>query len=280
MSVEREKPPTPTDRIVENVRRRLARMRAGVITAARYVNNTLIGDDDTWRCSMVTLTYHRAADWAPHHLPQLLKFYRHWFKKRGQDFRYVWCLEVQKRGAPHYHIVMWVKGKLDKNGDWYGERPPFPDKGYGGKKAWWTHGSSNCIWATSPVGYIAKYASKGPGGKLPHGARIWGYGGLDAAGKFELARALAPRWLRKVVAPTAQIKRVSVVLQEARKYGQTAMVKVGAFLDNLTGFTFFSPWLSDGWTPNGLALRHQGYVEALSSEGDWFRIHQPQGTHA
>jgi len=132
---------------------------------------------------------------------------------------------------------------------------------------------SQAIFATSPVGYIAKYASKGPGSRLPKGARIWGHFGLDVAGKFEVARRLAPRWLKGVVSPEAQLKRVKVAVEEVRRLGARVVVHVAGFLDKLTGFTFLSPWVCDGFTAeNGLALRHRGYIEALSSDGDYFKI--------
>lgn len=256
-------------------------MQAGVIAAARYINNVLIGDDATWQASLVTLTYTNPDAWDALHIKKVLEHYRKWYRRHGLPFYYVWTLEMQKRGAPHYHIVLWVKGRTIKRGpragQWIGngQTPPFPDA-----QGWWPHGSSNAIFAVSPVGYIAKYASKGPGSRLPAGARIWGHGGLDADGKSEVARALAPRWLRSVVSPAAQLKRVSVMVEEVRKRGQTALIKVAGFLDKLTGFVFFSPWVFDGFDANGLALRHKGYVEALSPEGDYFQIHQDKGVFA
>ncbi len=272
-----EKKAVPTDKLVAAVNRRLARMRAGVISAAKYISNEMIGDDPTWRAALVTLTYHRSDDWSGAHIKDLLTHYRKWYQRHGVPFRYVWTLEMQKRGAPHYHIVIWIKGGVDKNGDWYGTKktPPFPDS-----QGWWPHGSSNAIFAESPVGYIAKYASKGPESRLPKGARIWGHGGLDAAGKFEVARRLAPRWLKGLVSPEAQLKRVVLVFEEARNKGLKALVRVRGFLDQLTGFTFLSPWLYEGFTgPNGLALRHQGFVEAFH-EGERYEIPQQRQVFA
>jgi hypothetical protein len=246
---------------IATVKRRLSRMQSGVIAAAKYVNNELIGDDDSWRSALITLTYRPDVVWEPGHIQMAIRHYRQWFKRRGIPCRGVWTLEAQPQtGKPHYHIVMWIKkGKLN--------RPPLPDK-----QGWWPHGMSNAIFATSPVGYIAKYASKGPGSVLPKGARIWGHFGLDAAGKFEVARTLAPRWLKALVSASAQIKRVEGFMEEARNHGKSAMVKVRGFLDTLTGLIFLSPWIFDGFSVSGLALRHQGFVDCFTSEGDHWRI--------
>jgi hypothetical protein len=239
-------------------KRRQARMRSGVITAARVINNRLLESETPHRSAMITLTYRPGVDWEPSHIRKLLKHYREFFRKRGHVFRCVWKLETTTAGVPHYHVVTWIPK---------GCKPPLPDK-----QGWWPHGMTQAIYAHSPVGYIAKYAAKDTGPGLPKGARIWGHCGLDAEGKFEVARALAPRWLKRIVSPQAQLKRVMVAFDELRRKGGRAVVLVAGFLDELTGFRFLSPWVSEGFTSTGLALRHRGYVEAFSSDGDYFRI--------
>jgi hypothetical protein len=171
---------------------------------------------------------------------------------------------MQKRGAVHYHIVCWFPGKA---------KMPFPDD-----MGWWKHGMSNCKFATSPVGYIAKYASKGPDSALPKGARIWGYGGLDDQKKNAVRHALAPSWLRKVIGPTSQLKQVQRTVTRVIKYSfgyvQEKVERCRGFVDYATGFFYLSPWERLGFTTNGLALRHQGFVEAFF---DGQRYHIPQG---
>lgn len=75
---------------------------------------------------------------------------------------------------------------------------PKPDK-----QGWWPHGMTKCEWARKPVGYVAKYASKGQqhddnGNALPmpKRARIYGQGGLDGAQRDEKAWWISPAWVR------------------------------------------------------------------------------------
>lgn len=256
---------------LDGVMRRLSRMRDGVISAARIVHNSIhddaeISESSPDRSSLVTLTYRPGVKWAPDQIKLLLQHYRKWFKARAIPFRYVWTMEMQQRGAPHYHIVMWIAN---------GHTPPFPDT-----QGWWPHGNSNSQFAHHPVGYIAKYASKGPGSELPKGARIWGCGGLSPSERNELRVMLAPKWLRKVVSVAAQLRRSTVEVPRVVRYAsgafRTVLEKCQSFYDRLTGLHFLSPWVSDGFSAHsGLALRHRGYIEVVSSDGDLFRINQP-----
>jgi hypothetical protein len=57
---------------------------------------------------------------------------------------------------------------------------------------------SNTESARNPVGYLAKYASKGTEGEpLPRGARISGGGGLSPAGRMLASWWLRPRYVRE-----------------------------------------------------------------------------------
>ena len=232
--------------------------------SARVQRPGRIEEGGKYRAAMITLTYRPGVEWEPGHVKTLLDHYRKWFKRRGFVFRAVWKLETTAAGIPHYHIVTWIPAGKEN-------RPPLPDK-----QGWWPHGQTQAVFAYSPVGYIAKYAAKEAQSRLPKGARIWGYCGLDAQGKFEVARALAPRWLKKIVPPSAQLRRVTIHLQELRKRGQTAVVKLAGFLDLVTGFRYASPWLAEKFDGIGMPCRHQGYVDCWSSDGDHFQI--PQGT--
>lgn len=89
-----------------------------------------------------------------------------WGKRRGVALPIVWVAETHggggsNHGQVHYHLVVFVPRGLT---------PPMPDK-----QGWWKKGMSNCKWARSPVGYLAKYTSKGANGPpMPTGARLWG----------------------------------------------------------------------------------------------------------
>jgi hypothetical protein len=194
------------------------------------------------------------------HIKVVLDHYRKWAKRNGCRFSYVWVLELHKSGKPHYHAVIWVSG---------GKTPPFPDD-----QGWWPHGKSNAIWAHSPVGYIAKYASKAASkdGTLPPGARLWGAGGLSVNARAERSWCLAPKWLRGVTEPGTLVRKVSVEIKESVYKGRSVVSRCMAWVSAATQIAFFSPWESEGWTPAGIALRHRGYIECFAPGGDYFRI--------
>lgn len=164
---------------------RLRRMRRSVqISTAEHAAR--LPDGFRWQAKFVTLTYRGVADWRPWHVRDYLQRLRVWMRRRRVDLRYVWVAELQRRGAVHYHLVVWVP---------HGFRVPLPDS-----SGMWPHGSSNIQDARHPVAYLAKYASKGTpdGEKFPPGLRTHGVGGLGAAGRVARAFHMLPAWLRKV----------------------------------------------------------------------------------
>lgn len=166
-------------RATAQIDKRFARMKRVVKGAAEAIQRYMQLSKHRYRVAMVTLTYRPGAEWEPHDMSRLMDHYRKWLRKRGITPRFVWVLELQKRGAPHYHLLLWLPK---------GITPPKPDK-----QGWWAKGMSNCVWARRPVGYIAKYASKGPGaGTLPRGARLYACGGVP----IRLDYYRAPAWLR------------------------------------------------------------------------------------
>ena len=120
---------------------------------------------------MVTLTYRGVDDWRPRHVADYLAAVRKWHKRlTGNALRYVWVGETQERGALHYHVIFWLPR---------GVTMPKADK-----RGWWPHGMSNTLKATSPVAYLVSYAKKLASKKgIPHGARIYGVGGLPCTSR-------------------------------------------------------------------------------------------------
>jgi hypothetical protein len=120
---------------------------------------------------MVTCTYRDGNDWRPYHVTVYLKAVREWFKRKtGKLLQYVWVAETQERGAIHYHAIFWLPRGLTM---------PKADK-----RGWWSHGMTNTLRATKPVGYLMSYAKKLASKKgIPHGARIYGVGGLPLASR-------------------------------------------------------------------------------------------------
>ncbi len=178
-----------------NKLKRSRRMVRGVLHTARVLSESLRSSGVKFRSAFITLTYRDGVEWAASHIRDLLRLYRLWCARRKVEFRYVWVLELTKQGRPHYHIVMFLP---------YGITPPLPDK-----QGWWPHGMTQAKWARSPVGYIAKYASKGNDGRgeLPKGARVWGSGGVSRDIRPMIRWALAPSWVRFVSGnPSEQVR--------------------------------------------------------------------------
>lgn len=132
-----------------------------------------------WEALFITLTYALVDGWRGRHISDYL---RELGRSVPFKLRYVWVMELQKRGAPHYHVVLWVPT---------GEKIPMPDR-----SGQWQHGWSQVERARSPVSYVMKYASKGGDMELPRGARICGAGGLEIEGRVQVRWWLLPRYQR------------------------------------------------------------------------------------
>ena len=165
---------------------RLARMRRRVFAWAE-----LIADEvKSRRCDlvMVTLTYAKIEGWASNHIREfMILLRRKWHIKA-----YAWVMELQKRGAPHYHLLAVVERPYHKiKPDAWG---------------WWPHGMTRTEKARTPF-YIAKYAQKGfhdekQKAKLPKGARIfatWAGADMDCGRKWaNFVASKYPQWVREI----------------------------------------------------------------------------------
>lgn len=170
---------------------RIRRMQRLVLGAADEMQAAHQRAGKRYRCAMLTLTYARTCDWRPKQISTLMQRIRDWLARRGHPLRAVWVLELQKRGAPHYHVLIWLPRGLSL---------PKPDK-----QGWWPHGHSRTEWARKPAAYMAKYTSKGPGNRhpLPRGARIYGIYGHPV--RLDWWRA--PGWLREIADRRMRIQR-------------------------------------------------------------------------
>lgn len=143
---------------------------------------------------MLTLTYRPGAEWKAKQVADFFHRLRQYATRSGFDLKYVWVMELTQRGVPHYHILIRLP---------LGRTLPKPDK-----QGWWPYGMTRIEWARVPVGYIAKYASKGDEAtKFPKGARIAGFGGLDKAGRIECSWWKLPVWVREVFNEIAPVSR-------------------------------------------------------------------------
>lgn len=165
----------------------MRRKKCGTITAARLLQEQSQKGGFRYKVAMVTLTYARADSWQPRHVKAFIQACRKYLQRKGYSFRYTWVAELQKRGAVHYHVLIWLPKGLTL---------PKPDK-----RGWWPHGSTRIEWVRNAVGYIAKYAAKHESIFLfPKGLRICGSGGLDSKGRTERRWWLSPAWVRRAFA--------------------------------------------------------------------------------
>ena len=152
------------------------------------------------QCIMVTLTYAPGTDYSPR---QITEYVRRtsagWLDSRNIVFAYEWVLELQRRGAPHYHVLWWVPLRT---------RLPMPDVVTGRQtKPLWPWGMTRIERAYCGPAYITKYASKGTdGGAFPRGARLYGVGGFDTAKRVAQWRAL-PAYIRDQTAEGEIVRR-------------------------------------------------------------------------
>ena len=165
---------------------RLKRMKRRVCKAAEVHGKGVGGEGDTLQPAMITTTYcGEVGQWRPEHISDALRLVRKWMARRGYRLRYVWVAELQERGEVHYHVLCWLPRAR-------GQMPPFWDK-----QGWWPHGSTRCEWAYSPVGYMAKYATKvGQKDRLPGGARMHGSGGFTVPERLAMSHHSRPTWAR------------------------------------------------------------------------------------
>lgn len=215
------------DKRTDGPRRRINRLQRVVTGAASAIQERWQRKKRRYRVAMVTVTYRPGIDWQPDHISKLMQHYRMWLKRRGYRQTGIWVMELQRRGAPHYHILLWLPR---------GITPPKPDK-----QGWWPHGMSNCTFARKAVGYAAKYASKlkSKDGTMPKGARLYGVFGSP----IHLGWYRAPAWLRERGKPGEIIKRI----------------KGGWWVNESIGWAWRSPWMLDWIQGNTIQISWRGW---------------------
>lgn len=191
----------------ENTHRaRLKRMRRTVLNSCRSMVRSRRGFRDRWL--MQTLTYRPGLSWTSKHVSEFLNRMGMWLRRRRAEFSYVWVLELTKAGVPHYHVLVRVP---------YGVRIPRADDA-----GWWQHGSTRTEQARGPVGYLAKYASKGgSAADFPKGARLHGAAGLNRDLRTVVQFWNLPVWCRE---------RLAEITRVARDRGGFVVCSTGEFL--------------------------------------------------
>lgn len=158
---------------------RVSRLRRRVFSWVRSM-----GSVSDYRVIMLSMTYHHGEDWRPDHIRSFMLAMR----KKVKVLAYAWVLELQARGAPHYHVLLVVpKGVF----------VPCPDS-----SGLWLHGTTRTEGARSFF-YIAKYTSKGcTAGSYPKGARIFAVFisaevlSRLSLGRFHFRLSAYPVWLQ------------------------------------------------------------------------------------
>ena len=141
-----------------------------------------------YRRLFATLTYARNTRGDPYDISRFVDCMQAWARRCGVRIAYEWVGELQKRGALHYHLLIWLPKHL--------LLPKFD------KRGWWRHGLTKIERARNPVGYLAKYASKcGPDDvkRLRKGTRLYGFGGIPPEHRESLRRQRMARWARNAV---------------------------------------------------------------------------------
>lgn len=213
---------------------RLHRMKRGVVTASRLHSEVV---PKSYKPAMVTLTYRPGREWRGSDVRDYLRRVRQFCKEKGFVFRYVWVAELQKRGAVHYHVLVWLPG---------GVKLPKADL-----SGWWAWGLSRMEWAKAPIRYLIKYSSKlaGKGAALPRGLRLHGAGGLDGPGRGVRRWWCAPAFVRKVWTEETAVRRAS---------GEG--VSFSGWVSERTGELIRSPWVFAGVSGGMVYLIRRNYA--------------------
>ena len=212
---------------IDRFESRYRRLRKNVITSARLLRDSLLIGGFRYFLAMLTLTYAPGIEWSPKHIPELQKKIRAWLRYRGHRYAFVWVCELQERGAPHYHLLIWVP---------WGLRLPRPDQ-FG----WWPHGSTRIEKVEKPIGYLIKYLSKGQDSihRFIKGQRTHGSGGLTPAAKMERRWWLAPSYVRQ---------------RWPDFHDDVHPAEGGGWISRQTGEWIASPWEFVSWSPTTGAI--------------------------
>lgn len=165
--------------------RRLSRMKTATLVGSDCIEEQLQRGGVRWAKVFVTFTYRGVDDWRPNHLAEFFHKARDWAGRHGAVFAYLWVAELQRRGAVHYHALIWIP---------HGLTLPKPDK-----RGWWPHGFTRTERPRKPAAYMSKYASKGDVfQQFPKGLRLHGRAGLDLGSRRLVAYWCLPRYVRAV----------------------------------------------------------------------------------
>lgn len=240
---------------------RISRLSRSVKVAAHCIGEALQKGGFRYRAALITATYAPGQEWHARDITQLTNNYQTWAKRKGFTLPIVWVAELTKAGVVHYHLMLWVPR---------GVTPPFGDKGI--KKRWWSKGLTNSQWSFSPVGYLAKYASKGTtnGHQFPKGCRLHGRAGISAKVSRAIVYKLAPLWLKELVPEAHGVERVTrqwYAPNPRWKFDRGRYLEVrGWWRDLKTRMCFRTPWVGTFVPGVGVSLERRPVVTQMFAE--------------
>lgn len=194
---------------------RLARMRRRIKAWGDYAKV------DNCFMVMVTLTLRTAEDYSENMIRPFMRKVRDYYGRNLQA--YAWGTEMQKRGVPHYHVLLCFEKpvpmqKFDKNG-------------------WWSYGMTRWEIARSRW-YLMKYTGKEyQKENLPSGARMYRVWISSSIGKnasqFLMYRLSSwPRWVEQHVITLLGTGASDIRLSRPKGGGV-----------DINGDTYYSPWV-------------------------------------
>lgn len=202
---------------------RYSRMRKGISHGVQIANAQYARRDAVYDQWLITLTYRDKYGWQARNISQFNKLLRSWASRRGIRIIGFWVMELQQRGAPHYHILLFIPTEYT---------PPRPD--YNRR---WVHGYSRQRRVTDGMPYLLKSVSKIRSGRhaMPRNARLFGIFGLNADGRNRLRHARLPEWLQTLAEVDDRIVRQGD----------------GFWVNWTKGAVYRSPWRFVGVRPSG-----------------------------
>jgi hypothetical protein len=171
---------------VARIRRCQKRVHAWAAACQEYSKDTR-----RYIMVMVTLTYEHKDAWKPLHISEYMQAVKKFMK--DDLVGYAWVSEMQRRGAPHYHVLFLLKR---------GRKLPKPDK-----SGMWKHGMSK-IEPARKIFYIVSYTGKEyqKMSVYPRGLRMFGvYLNKDFFSVAEL------RWFRLSALPVWLVEKMQVL---------------------------------------------------------------------
>ncbi len=203
-------PASSSKKRINAARRKLSRV---IREQKRYAKTTNL------RAVALTLTYRDAASFSSKHISAFIDCLRRALKRKGHSLPYAWV--VERANHLHYHCILWLPRD-------YVLAPTQLARQWAWGSTWVESCRSVKAWGR----YIAKFDRKE---RLPKGARLYGYGGLDDAARLAVSRANLPRWLLALLPTNHRARRC----------------QGGGWVDITTGEIHNSPYI---WTPRGVVL--------------------------